>query len=359
MKHRLILILALTSNWTLCFAQNEMSSWIYALNPGFTISKLKCDSTGMMNVLYPLIGLSANNNISPKAQFCASIQYSFRGSNHQSPEYKFRNSYVDLQISSKYSLNSFLKIQAGGQYSILFNSKFIIPNYILGTETTTLNGKYHSAFEIFTGIDFSLQKNLSVNLKYDIPFKSMEYKNFQVTLNIYLDKESFKRLDTSKENTYGMKYDMNGYIEENGIIYPSSVSSPPQFQQGLSSLYSYLENNVRVFARDYENNSFDEIDDNLYTYLYEINIDTTGKITALDLSESNSSSQGIGFQAGHLSNEIRQILESMPVWEPPKINEKPVNLTFYLPLTFKKDMNKIIIIPSKYMVPYNNRKNKK
>lgn len=158
-----------------------------------------------------------------------------------------------------------------------------------------------------------------------------------------------------------MKYEKNGYTEENGIIYPSSVTGPPQFGDGLASLYQYLEDNVKVFPTDDEGNLDEETEfpfDGETVFLFEIKMDTLGKITAIDLSEASSSSQGKGFQAGHLSDEIKKTLDAMPAWQPAEINGKAAAITFYLPLNLRVELNKIILFQSKYLVPYHNRKNK-
>jgi hypothetical protein len=228
-----------------------------------------------------------------------------------------------------------------------FFKRGIDNNYI----QTGIYGKYSSQLEIFAGLEFFLQKKLSLNVKYTIPLKTLQYSNIQITLNIYLDKESFKRKDTVSENAYGMKLVKEGYIEDNGIIYPATISDPPKYGNGSASLYQYLEDNIRVIPKDYREYGNDWI-----VALYELKIDTLGKVTAIDLAESRATSKGRRFQVGHLSNEIIESINNMKAWKPATINGKNADVTFYLPLVIELDMNKIIIHNSQYLVPFKNRK---
>jgi hypothetical protein len=336
---------------TVALSQKTYYPTRIAISPGFNISKLKNDSSGTTNGAYPLIGMIFNKQFNSKLELNTAVQYSFIGAKHIAPDYKFKNTYVDIQLAPLYALNSFLKVQIGGQYSYLLSSKIIIPNLSAGNASRTITGKYNSQFEIFSGIDFFLQKNASLNFKYSIPLKSLEYHNFQISLNIFIDKFLYEKRDSTAKNIYGMKRNFDGYTEEDGIIYPTDVSSPPQFSKGQASLYQYFEDNVRVFPKDYQ-----EYGTNHIAFLYELKIDTLGKVTAMDLMESSSSSQGTGFQAGHLSDEIRKVIDAMPAWKPAIMDGKKAEVTFYLPLAIQLDMNKIIIHDSKYIVKYKNRK---
>jgi hypothetical protein len=323
----------------------------FALSPGFNVSKVKFDTTNTTNVVYPQIGLVLNKPMNEKLNLNIAAQYSYRGLIEEYHHYKIRNSYLDFQLVPQYTLTSFLKLQAGAQYSQLLMSEFIMPNINAMTFTNPILGKYHSQFEVFAGVDLYIQENVALNFKYSFPLKSMEYDNFQVTLNIFLNKETFKRKDTIHKNIYGMKFQNEGYIEDDGIIFPATISSPPKFNNGEASLYQYLEDNIRVISRDYRDFDSDMID-----LLYEIKIDTLGKVTALDLVESSSASHGTGNQAGHLSNEIIQVIDAMPAWKPAVINGKAAEIAFYIPLTIQLDMNKIIIHSSRYILIYKNRK---
>lgn len=356
MKRLWILLFIVFISTTFSYSQITYTPLVFAVSPGCTISELKNDSGNTTNVLYPLIGVTLNKGLNKKIGINAGVQYSFRGANHLSPGYEFRNTYLDIQLAARYKLNSFFKVQLGGQYSQLLTSKFIIPNYLMGNEKTSIVGKYNSQFEVFSGLDLLFQKNASLNFKYSLPIKSLEYTNFQITLNINIDKDLFKRKDTVPENLFGMKIIKEGYIEDNGIIYPGMITDPPQYKDSLvSSLYKYFEDFVRVdpiFV-------YSDYGDDLVFLLFELKIDTLGKVTVLGLAGSPPADQDPVFGKVHLPGEIKSAIDTMPLWSPALINGKASEIIFYLPLNVSIYLNRITILQSEYMVPFKHRKNKK
>ncbi|MGD0712329.1 MAG: hypothetical protein ABR968_14230 [Bacteroidales bacterium] len=338
------------------FSQEKDKSIKLIICPGINISKLKTDSAGMENIALPQIGLLASKEIMKKIDINGGLEYYFAGARQNAPRYRFQNSYLDLLLSPQYTMQDFIKLQVGCQYSYLIKSLLIIPNYQSSGETKriALTGKYHNQFNCFAGIGFNLQKYVCLNFKYNIPLKSCEFSNFQISLNITLKKEYFTRRDTSvHKDLNGIEYESKdkSYTEDNGIIYPADISEPPQFKGGLNDMNQYFEDNVRVFPKDMKEIGMREVD-----ILYKISIDSLGKVTASNIEEYYSSSQGTGFQAGHLPDEIENIIDAMPLWKPAMINENPVEITFYLPICFKLNLNKIVMLPSKYKFKFHNRK---
>jgi len=355
MKIHYFLLISFTLLISNLYSQENNKSVDFSVCPGLNISKLKTDSTGMANIAYPQIGFLVSKNIRKAFSVNGGMNYSLVGANHNSPKYKFMNSYIDFLVSSQYTLNNFLKFQIGGQYSYLLKSQLIIPNYLMSDKTKriTLNEKYSNQFNLFLSAGLYLQKNVSLNFKYCLPLKSNEYNSFQISLAIIIQKDNFKKKDSlTVQNLYGIEYEFENksYTENDGIIYPSIVSKPPQFREGLASMNQYFENNVRVFPRDYETFGDREID-----ILYKITIDTLGNVTASNLEEIYSTSQGTGFQAGHLPDEIKKVIDAMPAWKPALIDGKPAEISFYLPFCFKLDLNKIVMVPSKYKFSFHNR----
>lgn len=340
-----------------CVFSQDSTSTVILLSPGINISKLSTDSAGMKNVANPLIGISISKNISASFSINGGIDYTFTGAIHNSPRYNFKNSYVDFVVFPQYEIKDFLKFQIGGQYSYLLKSQLIIPNYMSADKTKkiTLNGKYSNQVNLFVSAGLHLQKNVSLNFRYCIPLKSNEFKSFQISLDIILKKEYFKRKDSiTKMDLNGIEYQFpnTSYIEKDGIIYPSGVTSPPVFRDGLASINQYFEDNIRVFPRDYK-----YFGNTGFKILFKINMDTLGNITASNLEEMYSESQGTGSQGGYLQDEIKKAIDSMPLWKPAQIDGKPVDLTFYLPFCFMMNENKIVMLPSKYQFIFHNRKN--
>jgi hypothetical protein len=247
-----------------------------------------------------------------------------------------------------------MNFQFGSKYSLLLNSKLILPNYLVSGKTRriSLNGKYSNQLNFFVGAGLFLQKNVSLNFKYYLPLKSNEFTDFQISLEIKLHKEYFKRNDSvNNMDLNGIEYEFinANYIEKDGIIYPSTVSTPPVFRDGQASLYIYFENNVRVYTRDFGKKQM--------AFLFKISMDSLGNVTSANFAGDLSSGHGTGFQNGILPEEIRKIIETMPAWKPALSDGKPDEITFYLPVCFKIDWNKIVMLPSKYQFIFHNRNN--
>ena len=186
MKKYLLIILLPLILFTKANSQKTITPIKLAVSPGCNISKLKNDSAGTTNVANPQIGILVSKKLNKLIELNAAAQYSLRGATHIAPVYKFRNTYFDVQLFPQFSLADFLKIQLGCQYSHLLKSNLVIPNGNTGTVKKNMSAKYNSQLEYFLGVDFFLQKNASINLKYTLPLKSMEYDNFQITLNIFI-----------------------------------------------------------------------------------------------------------------------------------------------------------------------------
>ncbi len=143
----------------------------------------------------------------------------------------------------------------------------------------------------------------------------------------------------------------SNYAEDNGLIYPSFVNSPPKFQNGLNDLNTYLESNVRVYLRDigiFQNNSA--------TVLFELTINEFGKVDSVIINESSAQTCGFSYECHHLEDEIRKVIEEMPLWTPAMYNNASISLRVALPLKFNLNENSIYILPSKYIFLFNNRK---
>ena len=334
----------------------------FALCPGFNTSKLKIDTIAPKSVSEPQLGFFLNKEYKYAIGVNAGLQISRRGVDYYYGRVHRRNLYLDLQFIPHFTVLNFLKVEFGAQYSYLFTGS------LFKMQLSNSTDKYTSHYEALAGLEFFLKNNLSLDFKYTIPLKSAQGSNFQISLNLYINKNTFKRKNKNKTNLFGMKKLPEGYIEDNGIIYPANLSNPPQYGNGQNVLYQYLENNVSILPIDYRDyNDYkanvDKIDSksngDWIDFLYELKIDTLGKVTAIDLQGANSMGHGKGYQVGHLSNNIIQTIDSMPTWKPAFLNEKSIETTFYLPLRIKLFMDKIIILESEYLYPFKYRKKRK
>lgn len=142
----------------------------------------------------------------------------------------------------------------------------------------------------------------------------------------------------------------SNYAENDGLIYPAIVTSPPVYLGGQNDLYYYLEEYVRVYQRDLK-----VFSSNSAVTLFEVTIDSVGNVTEVLVFESSAQTGGFHYDCRYLENEIRTVIESMKNWTPAKIDGKNITITIYIPLRFRLDGNSITISPAKYLFPFKDR----
>jgi hypothetical protein len=142
----------------------------------------------------------------------------------------------------------------------------------------------------------------------------------------------------------------SNFAENNGLIYPAALSSPPVFARGQNDLYYYLVENVRVYPRD-----FRVFGNNTAISLFEIRIDTTGKVTEATVYESAVQTGGFHYDCRYLESEIQSALAGMLNWTPAKVDGENVALTVFVPLRYSLENKALNILPSKYLFTFKNR----
>ena len=163
---------------------------LFGLQGGITVSKLKSDSASneLTNVVLPEIGINFRSYLSKKFSIQFGLQFSQRGANSTSGNYKFRTKYIDIQALGQYDLFNFLVIEGGLQYANLFKQELVS---LEGTSKSGFNREpisgYNSQFEIILGTAIKIEKGIELGVKYSIPYATMEYSNFQVTFNFHLN----------------------------------------------------------------------------------------------------------------------------------------------------------------------------
>lgn len=138
--------------------------------------------------------------------------------------------------------------------------------------------------------------------------------------------------------------------ENEGIIYSTHLDSPPTMNGGINVLYGYLEENVKVYQRDVK-----IFADYEAVVLYQLTIQETGIISNIILKETSASTTGLSYESRYIDIEIKDKIMSFSNWKPAILNKEPVPVTIYLPLKFKVDQNKLIILPSKYIFNFRDR----
>ncbi len=153
-----------------------------------------------------------------------------------------------------------------------------------------------------------------------------------------------KNVTVLKQETYKeeIKVPEPKFTESNGIIYPSNVSKPPQFQMGANDLHRYLEIKIRVAPSDKR-----VFGDNYVVVLYRLTIDSVGAVSDVEIRESSSTTGGYSYDSRRLESEIKKVLTKMPNWTPAIVNSKNSKLSVYLPLKFRLEQNSVIMSSSK------------
>ena len=142
----------------------------------------------------------------------------------------------------------------------------------------------------------------------------------------------------------------SGFAEDNGIIYPAFLTSPPIYKGGQNDLHAYIEEYVRVYIRDMK-----VFQDNPAVVLFQVTIDSVGKVTNVLVYESAAQTGGFHYDCIYLENEIRTVIESMENWTPATIDGNNISTTVYIPLRFILDGGSIAIIPSKFLFTFKER----
>jgi len=132
----------------------------------------------------------------------------------------------------------------------------------------------------------------------------------------------------------------DGLIEDNGIIYSSHLDSPPSIKGGINVLYSFLEKNVKVYINDIKVFKKESA-----VVLFKLTIQEDGKTSDVTIKQSASYTGGFSYETRNLENEIQSNLMSF-IWSPAILDKTPVPITIYLPLKFRLNNNKIILLPS-------------
>lgn len=142
------------------------------------------------------------------------------------------------------------------------------------------------------------------------------------------------------------------FTEHDGIIYAAVVDNPPSYPGGINVLYSLLENTVAVTPKDVK-----IYGDKQVTVLYQLVIQSDGKLYGAGIKESCVQDYNLDSQAELLEREIMKKICMAGLWNPGIINGEKANMNIYLPVKFNIDKNRIVIYPTEYMYIFKHRQN--
>ncbi len=161
----------------------------------------------------------------------------------------------------------------------------------------------------------------------------------------YIPVMEVKRVSAKPSEDAGSRGEQDdGLREQDGIIFPASLESPPVYASGLAELYFYLEKLVPVRTRDSE-----IFGRNPAVTCFRLEIDSAGRVKDVWLEESTVEFQGFGMGARHFEEAIRTNILKMPAWKPAVRQGMPVPCQVYLPLRFRLQPMQMMLMPVHYL----------
>ncbi len=176
--------------FALCAQQDFEPGFRYGLHGGLNASKIFSDSLAVQTAFYPFVGVSVSREFSPHWNMYLGLQYSYRGSTNETAHYfKLRNSYIDIQLLPQFNFWDILKIEAGIQYSILASAKYIYldKDQKSGSNYSATKG-FSNQIEPILGVHLRVLESFDFGVRYSVPLEKSDYSNFQMVLNLNLNK---------------------------------------------------------------------------------------------------------------------------------------------------------------------------
>lgn len=140
------------------------------------------------------------------------------------------------------------------------------------------------------------------------------------------------------------------YIESNGIIYSEKYETPPKFRSGLLDLNNFIINNTRVYPNDVR-----ALNGLSTSILFMVNLDSLGHLADVTIDKSPGVSNGI-YDTRHIESELMRVIVATSKWAPARIGGKAVNCSFYIPLKFYLEVNRVFLLSSKFAFSFKHRK---
>lgn len=177
-------------------AQEEKSSiWKYVspgINAGLNFSKFKTDSFSIERGTTPFVGLYAEKDLAEKLDIRFAVNYSMRNSRVTTPFVKYKYKYLDVAINPSYQIIDPLKLEIGIQAEIVLQAMF--------QDGVDLNNlfplpveQYKKELELFAGLQFKIQNDISLGFRYYFPLNDVSFQNMQLLLNIPIKQNPFEK----------------------------------------------------------------------------------------------------------------------------------------------------------------------
>jgi|AntAceMinimDraft_9_1070365.scaffolds.fasta_scaffold35540_2 hypothetical protein len=161
---------------------------------GINHSKFRNEIPDLNYGTRPLLGLYAKYRIVKQLYIKSSAAYSFKNSKSARPYLNFENQYFDFNFTPQFQIIKDIFVHAGISYSYLIAANQIVFDGDNCNGVSRINNEgFYSETSIATGIEFKLQKYLNFELNYYIPTSKNNTKNFQLTLDILLNKKEPKK----------------------------------------------------------------------------------------------------------------------------------------------------------------------
>ncbi|MBC8343155.1 MAG: outer membrane beta-barrel protein [Bacteroidetes bacterium] len=193
---RIVWLLMFTVWHLFSIAQVEKTGiWKYVdpgINMGMNISKFKTDSLEIEGSSVPFIGLFAEKKLDESWDLRLGLNYSMRNSRVSVPFVKYKYKYLDVVINPAYQLIDPLKIEFGFQTEIVLQAMFqdgVDANNLFALPVD----KYKRELELFAGLQFYIQNNISLGFRYYFPLNDVSFHNMQILLNVPIKQNPFEK----------------------------------------------------------------------------------------------------------------------------------------------------------------------
>ncbi|MDT8308534.1 MAG: hypothetical protein RQ866_03325, partial [Bacteroidales bacterium] len=166
----------------------------YGPDIGVNITNMVSDTLDYESAWLPSLGFGIHYEYKERAGIKASALYGIRGTNVQSPFFKYRVSYMELVIGGFYKPVSFGGLEAGCNFAFMSNANKAVTSSQSASGTSRIPvGGFGNNHHPYTGIFIQLTENSAISFRYGIPVKNIDFSSYRIGFNYYLGNNNYKK----------------------------------------------------------------------------------------------------------------------------------------------------------------------